>query len=616
MINLPIPDATTSTGSTTTTIGQVGETETMASVEFLAVWTNAPERESLPMPERDGVDTTQMGILGLLSRQMIGRQVPPPELKAEPSILMDIPPEGEQVDLDVSMEELPRQPQDPDEIAKGLPAIISAPDVSLSPVATKSGSTIDQPAEDIDFTGKIIPTDPSDKTGKEKTRTPSLGFAIPRQSVADKGNETAQNRPTESVLSGVKGANDYATEVVMPKAPAQMGEPIKAASLENKDDRLKQVAAQQPVRQGKNTDLDFRTPQEPDLSIRQNQIIHAPQVGQVPKSDLVQSGVKSNAYTHPVATALQYPDRPQKAEVAKQPEISHQDIRILQEAPKPLPQTVLRNQAPAEQMVLDQPKASQPNRVGPEIANPVGSIANNQSAAGVVDARATAVATPAPAPTPKRGDRKAMESAPIEAARVPGSGTVKPSPTPNQAIPVTVPMANVDTNETLPFDSNAPFEISDLQSVPSQATGLTPSHQNAAVAQPEIPRHIARQLADVARQMPERPVELTLNPHELGRVRLTFTLTDGGINVAVLAERGDTMDLMRRHIETLAQEFRDMGYADVGFQFSQHGRDNTGSYNPDAQPRHTAEHTPMHEIENIPPARVSLEPSAGLDLRL
>ncbi|WP_428540787.1 flagellar hook-length control protein FliK [Profundibacter sp.] len=116
--------------------------------------------------------------------------------------------------------------------------------------------------------------------------------------------------------------------------------------------------------------------------------------------------------------------------------------------------------------------------------------------------------------------------------------------------------------------------------------------------------------------MPERPVELTLNPHELGRVRLTFTLTDGGINVAVLAERGETMDLMRRHIETLAQEFRDMGYADVGFQFSQHDRENAGGNNPDAQTRHAAKFAPPTEIENIHPARVSLEPSNGLDLRL
>ncbi len=135
------------------------------------------------------------------------------------------------------------------------------------------------------------------------------------------------------------------------------------------------------------------------------------------------------------------------------------------------------------------------------------------------------------------------------------------------------------------------------------------------VSRPEIPRHVARQLADVARQMPDRPVELTLNPDELGRVRLTFTLTDGGINVAVLAERGETMDLMRRHIETLAQEFRDMGYSDVKFQFSQNGQGETGGGN-SAPDRHLAQNLSQQETETITPAKLTLEPPAGLDLRL
>jgi len=616
MINLPIPDATTSTGSTLTTVGQVEETETLASAEFLAVWTNTPEREPVPMPESGGIDITQTGGFFFFPRRMVGGQVPPADPQTALPILMDIPPEGERVDPDVPMGKVPQQSQDTDEIAKGLPVTISVSDVSLPPVATKSGPIIDQPVEDIVLTGKSASADPSDKTGKEKTRTTSLRFAIPIQSAADKGNEVVLNRPAEPVLSGKNGADDYVTEVVMPKAPAQMGEPIKATPLENKEAQLTQVALQQPVQQGKNTDFVIRATQGPDLPVRQNQSIQASHVDDILKSELVQPENKSNASPSREAIALQFSDRLQKADVVKQPHETHQDIRTRQEAPKPMPQTVARSQVPPEQTVLVQPKVSQPNPVGPEIVSPVASIANTQSATSIVDARASAVAAPVPAPSPKRGDRKAMESAPIEATRITDSDTVKPTPAPNQVIPVTVPMANVGTNETLPFDSNAPFEISDLQSTPSQATGLTSSQQNAAVTQPEIPRHIARQLADVARQMPERPVELTLNPHELGRVRLTFTLTDGGINVAVLAERGETMDLMRRHIETLAQEFRDMGYADVGFQFSQHDRENAGGNNPDAQPQHTAEIVPLHEIENIPPARVSLEPSNGLDLRL
>ena len=159
------------------------------------------------------------------------------------------------------------------------------------------------------------------------------------------------------------------------------------------------------------------------------------------------------------------------------------------------------------------------------------------------------------------------------------------------------------------------LETVDLTSTEARHIETASARIETVVSRPEIPRHVARQLADVARQMPDRPVELILNPDELGRVRLTFTLTDGGINVAVLAERGETMDLMRRHIETLAQEFRDMGYSDVKFQFSQNGQGESGGGNstPDRNP---AENLSQQETETITPAKLTLEPPAGLDLRL
>ena len=612
MINLPIPDATTSTGNTKTTVGQVEETKTMASVEFLAVWTNSPERGSVSRPVDDGIDITQLGILGLLSKQ----KTAPSGLQAVQLTMMDIPREEEQFQPDMPKGKAPLLQQDMDEIAKGLPVTPLVPDVSLSPGATISGPIIDKPVEVVALADKSIPLDRSDKSNKERVPKTSLWFAHPSNDAGEKGNEIALTSPMETAFSGTEKANVYVTEVDISKAPAQMGEPIKAALLENKDARLTQVATQQPVRQNKNTDFDTRTTQGPDLPVRQNQPIQVSQAGDVSKPELVQPENKSNASPSREATALQFSDRLQKADVVKQPYETHQDIQTRQEAPKPLPQTVVRSQVPPEQTVLVQPKVSQSKHMGPEIASSVGSIANNQSTAGVVDAPAQVVAAPVPASSPKRGDHKAKELAPIEVSRTSDSGTVKPTPLPNQAIPVTASMAKPDTKETHPFDSNALFETPDLHPVPSHATGLSPSLQNAAMAYPDIPRHIARQLADVARQMPERPVELTLNPHELGRVRLTFTLTDGGINVAVLAERGETMDLMRRHIETLAQEFRDMGYADVGFQFSQHDRENAGGSNPDAQPRQTTEFAPLPEIETTPPARVSLEPTSGLDLRL
>jgi len=214
--------------------------------------------------------------------------------------------------------------------------------------------------------------------------------------------------------------------------------------------------------------------------------------------------------------------------------------------------------------------------------------------------------------------------------------TSKPAPKhrdrPRTADQPALPASNTTApSQTYPYGINSLTVENEFNIVPETAESLEPldfptgevnrhvepamTRTNPAVTTPEIPRHVARQLADVARQMPDRPVELTLNPEELGRVRLTFTLTDGGINVAVLVERGETMDLMRRHIETLAQEFRDMGYSDVGFQFSQNGQADTDAGD-DATGHGQTVNAPLPEPEFTPPAKLSLEPSTGLDLRL
>lgn len=140
---------------------------------------------------------------------------------------------------------------------------------------------------------------------------------------------------------------------------------------------------------------------------------------------------------------------------------------------------------------------------------------------------------------------------------------------------------------------------------------------DANLNRPEVMRHVAQQLTDAARQMPDRPVELSLNPEELGRVRLTFTTTDAGLHVAVIAERGETMDLLRRHIESLAQDFRDLGYRDVKFDFSGNGArsdaNTSGNENADQDQSNDPDAAPQ-DIDA--PIQLSLEPSAGLDLRL
>ncbi|MDA5095107.1 flagellar hook-length control protein FliK [Aliiroseovarius sp. KMU-50] len=87
----------------------------------------------------------------------------------------------------------------------------------------------------------------------------------------------------------------------------------------------------------------------------------------------------------------------------------------------------------------------------------------------------------------------------------------------------------------------------------------------------ELPRHIALQLVEVAKSMPDRPVELTLTPEELGRLRLTFSGDLSAMAVTVNVERPETLELMKRHIEILAQEMREIGYEGVSFSFEQSG---------------------------------------------
>ncbi len=93
---------------------------------------------------------------------------------------------------------------------------------------------------------------------------------------------------------------------------------------------------------------------------------------------------------------------------------------------------------------------------------------------------------------------------------------------------------------------------------------------------PALPRQLAIQLLEAARGNPDRPVELVLEPVELGRVRMTMAGSEGAMQVSLAVERSETAELLRRHIETLAQEFRQLGYRDVSFRFSGEGTSANG----------------------------------------
>jgi len=131
----------------------------------------------------------------------------------------------------------------------------------------------------------------------------------------------------------------------------------------------------------------------------------------------------------------------------------------------------------------------------------------------------------------------------------------------------------------------------------------------------QIGRQVAQQLIEVANLAPNCPVEIALNPEELGRVRMTLHPSDGGMQVSLVADRPETTELLRRNIEMLANEFRELGYTSISFTFSgsDSGRDGATTSGGKADPDLLQE-SPDHP--NPTPIRRSIPLNGGIDLRL
>ena len=98
---------------------------------------------------------------------------------------------------------------------------------------------------------------------------------------------------------------------------------------------------------------------------------------------------------------------------------------------------------------------------------------------------------------------------------------------------------------------------------PLRAVDTAPRAEAARSAGPRVAEQVAVALSTAS----PGKFELRLDPEELGSVRLGLTAVDGSVTVQITAERPETMDLLRRHADTLARELRQAGYDDVNFRF-------------------------------------------------
>lgn len=157
-----------------------------------------------------------------------------------------------------------------------------------------------------------------------------------------------------------------------------------------------------------------------------------------------------------------------------------------------------------------------------------------------------------------------------------------------------------------------------LQTVPTEraVAALQPQTSTAAptTAGVETARQVANQMAIAVSGQPGRATEIALNPEELGRVRLTMTAVDQAIVLNIAAERPETADLMRRHIDALAQEFRALGYDKVAFSFGGSRDDTSGNGNADTRSDNSILETDKADTQTV--AQQHGQSGTGLDLRL
>ncbi|WP_306154736.1 flagellar hook-length control protein FliK, partial [Roseovarius sp. MMSF_3281] len=145
----------------------------------------------------------------------------------------------------------------------------------------------------------------------------------------------------------------------------------------------------------------------------------------------------------------------------------------------------------------------------------------------------------------------------------------------------------------------APLEtaLAEMRLAPDTAPrpGISPSHHMPQTA--ELPRHIAQQMAEALQRAggTERGVDLLLNPAELGRVRINLSPGEAGLTVQIMADRPETLDLMRRHIDLLAQDFQSIGFEASSFAFEQSHDDTPKGGGPRdiPHPRDTGQDSPQ-----------------------
>ncbi|MBF9042631.1 hypothetical protein HKCCE4037_04795 [Rhodobacterales bacterium HKCCE4037] len=129
-----------------------------------------------------------------------------------------------------------------------------------------------------------------------------------------------------------------------------------------------------------------------------------------------------------------------------------------------------------------------------------------------------------------------------------------------------------------------------------------------------VAQQIAAALQDRNRDIGQ-PIELALDPPELGRVRLQMVDLAGTLTLTIHADRPETADLMRRHMDLLAQEFAEAGVNAPSVNISHGGANGQPGERVADQSVNPAGSAPEDTAPNMS-ASATRRATGALDLRL
>lgn len=144
----------------------------------------------------------------------------------------------------------------------------------------------------------------------------------------------------------------------------------------------------------------------------------------------------------------------------------------------------------------------------------------------------------------------------------------------NTAAPIASKNSQEQTAATLLFQPlpTEQFQTPEANSLAqfSVASSVAASTTPTSIAQiiHATPQRIINQVSNVITNMSDGNVEIRLDPPELGRVVVSITQTDSGVNAQIMMEKPEMVDFFRRNADIFARELARSGFENATLEFS------------------------------------------------